>query len=473
MKKRYLKMIRDNIPGNYRFGPERGIMSKRDALRLADDVERELGVVPKVKSRIDLQTNRRRFFVIHKIGLVALITALSLSLSSPVSSIEADHPSWCGTQLPDIQTLLERSATIPLRTSIRQSSEIDAVYPIGVMFLFTSELSMQVAASRASMLIEVANSALERGVRSSTVRLDLAGVFQIPHEMTFDPTASPAQLSGVFTHLRESVGGDIVSILTSRSLGDGISGRAEIWFYKDRLPHRSAFNIVRISSYANFDMQATEGLTFLHEIGHNLGLMHDIETLKRQAPGIVDLLPFIMHHPDGVGYKGKSFGTVMSYSHASLRLMGLSMPVGTLQGRDGYHRIRGSAGTNADEAIAVTARIASKWFYPRDRDCCYNGMYTTNGTYFTIEWLNSGRWQEAVLGTRAGDSGIFWFFDASNLEVFGKVLDARSIDGTLWAYASGLTDFPIRMIVFPPGASYDHWLLHIPPAGVMFNRLAW
>lgn len=79
MKQRYLKMIRDNIPGNYRFGPERGISSKSDALRLAESVSEAIGVEPQVKSRIDLQTNRRRYFVIHKILMVMAASIILIS----------------------------------------------------------------------------------------------------------------------------------------------------------------------------------------------------------------------------------------------------------------------------------------------------------------------------------------------------------------------------------------------------------
>ncbi len=39
-----------------------------------------------------------------------------------------------------------------------------------------------------------------------------------------------------------------------------------------------------------------------------------------------------------------------------------------------------------------------------------------------------------------GDSGTFWFFDASNVELIVKVLDGRSVNGHFWVYAGALSD---------------------------------
>jgi hypothetical protein len=43
------------------------------------------------------------------------------------------------------------------------------------------------------------------------------------------------------------------------------------------------------------------------------------------------------------------------------------------------------------------------------------------------------------------DSGVFWFFDPDNVEVFAKVLDGCAINGHYWVFAAGLTDLEARL----------------------------
>jgi Leucine-rich repeat (LRR) protein len=46
-----------------------------------------------------------------------------------------------------------------------------------------------------------------------------------------------------------------------------------------------------------------------------------------------------------------------------------------------------------------------------------------------------------------GDTGYFWFFDASNVEAVVKVLDACSYNQRFWVYAGGLTDVQVDLTV--------------------------
>jgi hypothetical protein len=39
-----------------------------------------------------------------------------------------------------------------------------------------------------------------------------------------------------------------------------------------------------------------------------------------------------------------------------------------------------------------------------------------------------------------GDTGYFWFFNAANVEMVVKVLDACALGGHHWVFAGGLTD---------------------------------
>ena len=57
---------------------------------------------------------------------------------------------------------------------------------------------------------------------------------------------------------------------------------------------------------------------------------------------------------------------------------------------------------------------------------------------------SSGSGNEVDLST---DTGYFWFFDPTNAEVIVKVLDACSVDGHFWIFASGLTNLGVTLTV--------------------------
>ncbi|HEX6203677.1 MAG TPA: Calx-beta domain-containing protein, partial [Thermoanaerobaculia bacterium] len=46
-----------------------------------------------------------------------------------------------------------------------------------------------------------------------------------------------------------------------------------------------------------------------------------------------------------------------------------------------------------------------------------------------------------------GDTGYFWFFDAANVEVVTKVLNACPVNQRIWVFAGGLTDVRVEIVV--------------------------
>lgn len=46
-----------------------------------------------------------------------------------------------------------------------------------------------------------------------------------------------------------------------------------------------------------------------------------------------------------------------------------------------------------------------------------------------------------------GETGAFWFFAATNLELMVKVLDGCSLDGRFWVFSAGLTDVEVTLTV--------------------------
>ena len=45
------------------------------------------------------------------------------------------------------------------------------------------------------------------------------------------------------------------------------------------------------------------------------------------------------------------------------------------------------------------------------------------------------------------DSGYFWFFNAANVELILKVLDARSVNGKFWLFGGALSDVEYTITV--------------------------
>ncbi len=64
------------------------------------------------------------------------------------------------------------------------------------------------------------------------------------------------------------------------------------------------------------------------------------------------------------------------------------------------------------------------------------------------------------------DSGYFWFFDESNIEVFFKVLDGCGWNGRYWLFGAGLTDVGVEVRVTDT-LSGEVWT-HVHPPGTAF-----
>ena len=74
--------------------------------------------------------------------------------------------------------------------------------------------------------------------------------------------------------------------------------------------------------------------------------------------------------------------------------------------------------------------------------CLGDGRFAVSATWRTHDAQGTG---QAILVQ--GDSGAFWFFDDSNVEVTVKVLDACTGFGSYWVFASGLTDVEVVLQV--------------------------
>ncbi|HEV7515810.1 MAG TPA: hypothetical protein VGR07_05895, partial [Thermoanaerobaculia bacterium] len=51
------------------------------------------------------------------------------------------------------------------------------------------------------------------------------------------------------------------------------------------------------------------------------------------------------------------------------------------------------------------------------------------------------------------ESGYFWFFDASNIEVTVKILDGRPVNGHYWVFVASMTNLPYTLTIQDLGSS--------------------
>ena len=75
---------------------------------------------------------------------------------------------------------------------------------------------------------------------------------------------------------------------------------------------------------------------------------------------------------------------------------------------------------------------------------CLNGRFRVQAHWQAPAVGTSG---DATAIAQTGDTGLFWFFEASSIEVIVKVLDGCSMNGHAWVFAGGLTNVGVTLTV--------------------------
>lgn len=175
---------------------------------------------------------------------------------------------------------------------------------------------------------------------------------------------------------------------------------------------------------------------FEHEIGHNSNAQHDRAHATAPNPGWL-----------AFGYHNGVYADVMSY--VGTRAPYYSSATGSWQGTP--------MGTPTDDnmlAIANAFPFVSQ--YLTDGNCvelptslCLLPIDGSVGGRFrvTVDWASTVAAGQGNRVPLTSDTGSFWFFGASNLEVFVKVIDGRGFNGHFWVYASGLTNVEITLTI--------------------------
>jgi hypothetical protein len=100
-------------------------------------------------------------------------------------------------------------------------------------------------------------------------------------------------------------------------------------------------------------------------------------------------------------------------------------------------------------------------FSPATALCATDDLRFCAGGRFLVSarWrLASGETGDAHAVPLTADTGAFWFFSASNLEVVTKVLDACALNSRRWVFATGLTNVRAELTVLDTvtGETWDH-----------------
>lgn len=96
--------------------------------------------------------------------------------------------------------------------------------------------------------------------------------------------------------------------------------------------------------------------------------------------------------------------------------------------------------------VAIAFVLACVLYAPESRaqcatsgpDLCLNANRFKVNVVWTNPYASGGGTGTAVALT--SDTGYFWFFGASNVELVVKILDGRGVNGHFWFFSGALTD---------------------------------
>ncbi len=104
-----------------------------------------------------------------------------------------------------------------------------------------------------------------------------------------------------------------------------------------------------------------------------------------------------------------------------------------------------------DGAFSETFPLIAQWLSPGIPQTCTTDPTTLclNGNRFRVSatWQTSTASGQAQAVRLTPDTGYFWFFNASNVEMVTKVLNACAVNNRHWVFAGGLTNVAVTLTV--------------------------
>jgi len=156
--------------------------------------------------------------------------------------------------------------------------------------------------------------------------------------------------------------------------------------------------------------------------------------------------PFIYSTQNVGGTTGGSSGSPLTLSDGTL--------VGQLLGKCGTDTSNDCDAANnylLDGAFRLTYPNVSQWLNPQGTGTCTasptvlclsDGRFKVTATWQTATGAGNGTAVDLT-----ADTGYFWFFAASNVELVVKVLNACSINNQFWVFSGGLTNVAVTLTV--------------------------
>ena len=110
--------------------------------------------------------------------------------------------------------------------------------------------------------------------------------------------------------------------------------------------------------------------------------------------------------------------------------------------------------------LAAVPALAQGGCFPDATHLCLNGARFQAEVTWSVPGLGTGAGQAVPL---TDDTGSFWFFDNSNLELMITVLDGRGVNSHFWVFYGGLSDVEYRITVTDTATGVQE--IYVNPAG--------
>ncbi len=334
----------------------------------------------------------------------------------------------------------------------------DKIHVIDIAFIYPSSLS-----NRAKLLQRVRTAVLKANVifARSNVNAKLRTVAVQPdrkYNISLEKVGVyPAQrlMIDILSDVRSDYGVDLLYALTNKEKPVAC-GVAQTRRKDEDNKIAAQFAATGAIFYGDDNSELScfgDNYVLAHEVGHNLGLQHNIENYSYD--------PFV---PYGRGYKNKNINN-RSYT--------------TVMGVFGFARFNrfssdssheglkmGSSEANASKALLYTIEDASNYAETKVKDPvldyqCLESEYNVclQGARFHVEaevfYKNSSgdqvsqkaRVKKAMLNGVNKTSSLFYFFSESNPELLVKVIDGCGVNGKYWVFGSAGTDLDYSVFV--------------------------
>ena len=122
-----------------------------------------------------------------------------------------------------------------------------------------------------------------------------------------------------------------------------------------------------------------------------------------------------------------------------------------------------AAGSNSvPKVVVVAAGGQTACRADAETLCLSNGRYQV-----TAQWEKSdGTFGFGQAMPLTSDSGYFWFFDPSNIEMVAKILNACGVNGNFWVFGAGLTNVKVTLFVVDTATGVSE--TYVNPLGTPF-----